>query len=309
MTTHQPVLLKEAIHYLNVKPDGKYIDGTFGRGGHARQILERLGENGKLLAIDKDPAAIQIANSDSIFQQDSRFQIKHGSFSELYAWAEEEHWVGKVDGILLDLGVSSPQLDEAERGFSFLKEGPLDMRMNPEAGLDAATWINTVKEATLAEVLKEYGEERFAKRISSAIVQARKKKRITTTTELAEIIKLACPTRERKKHPATRSFQGIRIFINHELDELHTCLSQCTRVLAAGGRLVVISFHSLEDRIVKQFMKAQEKVADLDNKYAKETVLQGFQRITKKAVRPEWPEVRENPRARSAILRVLEKIA
>ncbi len=299
MSTHQPVLLKEALHYLNIQPDGYYIDGTFGQGGHAREILKRLGENGKLLAIDKDPAAIRTAEQDPSFQ-DPRFLIKHGSFTQMQEWVEQAGWQGKVHGILLDLGVSSPQLDIAERGFSFLKEGPLDMRMNPDTGPDAATWIRQVKEQTLAQVLKEYGEERFAKRISSAIVQARKKKKITTTTELAEIIKHACPSRERKKHPATRSFQGIRIFINRELDELHTCLSQCINALAAGGRLIVISFHSLEDRIVKQFMRTQEKMP---------TGEQRFQRITKKAVRPEWPEIKENPRARSAILRVLEKLA
>jgi 16S rRNA (cytosine1402-N4)-methyltransferase len=292
---HQPVLLREVVDYLNIKPNGFYIDGTFGQGGHTKAILEKLGKEGKLLAIDKDPIAITAANAEA-FKNDARFTIQQGSFTEIEAWAKKLNWVEKVDGILLDLGISSPQVDTAERGFSFQKEGPLDMRMNPNIGMDAATWVNKATAYDIAQVLKEYGEERFAKRISSAIVQARKKQRIITTTQLAEIITKACPSRERKKHPATRSFQAIRIFINSELEELHTCLSQSVKILAAGGRLLVITFHSLEDRIVKQFMRSQEK--EFEN----------FKRVSKKAIRPEWPEIKENRRARSAILRVIEKV-
>jgi 16S rRNA (cytosine1402-N4)-methyltransferase len=301
---HQPVLLNEVIEYLAIKDDGIYIDGTFGRGGHSQAILQRL-KTGQLLAFDKDPAAIKAAQSQG-FTKDLRFAIYHASFAQLQAQVAQAGLVGKVNGILLDLGVSSPQLDDAERGFSFLRDGPLDMRMNPQMGISAAQWLDQVKEAELSAVLKDYGEERYARRIARAIIEARP---LTTTGQLAEVISKAHPNWERHKHPATRSFQAIRIYINQELADLRHCLEQCLDVLKIGGRLLAISFHSLEDRIVKDFMQLHIRGGD----WPKDLPLTQAQlniRIKRiaKAVRATDKEVNNNPRARSATLRIMEKL-
>jgi 16S rRNA (cytosine1402-N4)-methyltransferase len=287
--THQPVLLNEVIEQLNIKPDGIYVDATFGRGGHAGAILQRLNVKGRLLVIDKDPLAIAAAEK----LKDDRVQIRQGSFANLQEWVEQLNLVQQIDGVLLDLGVSSPQLDDAARGFSFLKDGPLDMRMDTSHGIDAATWINTARNEEIAQVLKEYGEERFSYRIANAIERERKIERITTTKRLAEIVAKANPKWEWHKHPATRAFQAIRIYINNELNDLQSALQQSLDVMKIGGRLVVISFHSLEDRIVKNFMR------DHNRKQLK---------IINKIIRPTADEINNNVRARSAILRVGEKL-
>src|SRR3989338_2692668 len=255
---HESVLLGEAIAELAIKEEGIYIDAEFGRGGHSQAILERLGPNGRLMAIDLDPEAISVAKSEPFFS-DTRFEIEQSSFSHLEELISKRGWLGKVNGVLLDLGVSSPQLDDPQRGFSFLHEGPLDMRMDPNEPRSAAVWINNARQDDIADVLKTYGEERFARRIAAAIVREREQAPILTTTRLAAIVVKANPRWERHKHPATRAFQAIRIFINRELEELSCCLEQCVEVLAIGGRLVALSFHSLEDRIVKRFIQAQER--------------------------------------------------
>lgn len=290
---HRPILLEEAIQGLAIKPDGCYIDGTFGRGGHSLGILQRLGPHGRLIALDKDPEAIAEANRIGL-SGDPRFKAEQKSFAELQQVAEQQNILGCVNGILLDLGVSSPQLETPERGFSFLREGPLDMRMNPLKGMDAATWINQEREEEIARVLWEYGEERFSRRIASTIVKARKQHRIETTTQLASVVARACPSRERKRHPATRTFQAIRIYVNNELEDLKACLSQTAAVLAVGGRLCVISFHSLEDRIVKQSIKGE---------------MREHWRKINKLIRPTREEFKQNPRSRSAKMRIMEKIA
>lgn len=305
--SHQPVLLKEALDALNIQPQGKYIDGTFGRGGHAKEIVQWLGSEGRLLVMDKDPQAIAAAKQ--LFADDARVIIAKGSFAMLKHKVGELDWIGAVDGILLDLGVSSPQLDDSDRGFSFRREGILDMRMDPESGRSAAEWIAQVKEQELATVLREYGEERYAKRIARAIVKAREMQPITTTRQLAEIIAQANPKWETGKDPATRSFQAIRIFINNELEDLQACLAHVTDLLKTGGRLVIISFHSLEDRIVKRFIRDQAKgdryPAGLPVTLAQ---LNPSLKAIGKAVRPSNEEVAVNPRARSSVLRVAEKI-
>lgn len=306
---HRPVLLTEVIDGLAIKPDGIYIDGTFGRGGHSRAILERLGTEGRLLGIDKDPAAIAAAHQQ--FGNDPRFSIERGSFADMASFVAQRGWEGKVAGILLDLGVSSPQLDDAQRGFSFLRDGPLDMRMDPEQGISAAEWINTAREADIARVLFEYGEERFSRRIAKAIVRERTTTPFTTTGRLAAVIAEANPAWEREKHPATRSFQAIRIFINNELTDLQVCLEQTLDMLAVGGRLLVISFHSLEDRIVKRFMRNQAKGEELPKWAAvrPDQLKPPRLRLITKAIKPTEEESLENPRARSAVLRVGEKIS
>ncbi|QLH41543.1 MAG: 16S rRNA (cytosine(1402)-N(4))-methyltransferase RsmH [Coxiellaceae bacterium] len=308
MMKHQPVLFAEVIAQLAIKPDGIYVDATFGRGGHARAILAQLGPSGRLLAIDRDPEAVAAAAVDPVFQ-DPRFVIRQGSFAMLAEFVRQQGVEGKVDGILFDLGVSSPQLDDPKRGFSFQQDSPLDMRMDPTSGVSAAEWLNKVDETELANVLYEYGEERFSRRIARRIVEARQAAPITTTKQLVEIIIAAQPHRERHKHPATRSFQAIRIFINQELTALRVALDQAVAVLAKGGRLLVISFHSLEDRIVKQFMRRMSHGLD---EWAKLPVLPPDfitpLRVLGKAVKPGPAELATNPRARSAILRVAEKI-
>lgn len=305
--THKPVLLEETITALNVKADGVYVDGTFGRGGHARAILDQLNASGHLLALDKDPQAIAVA--EQLAQQDSRFQFKQGSFAELKSTLDTLDWTGKVNGLLLDLGVSSPQLDDPQRGFSFRHDGPLDMRMDPHHGISAAQWIASAKENEIAQVLKEYGEERFAKRIARAIVKARQEQPINTTGQLASIVAAANPSHEKGKDPATRSFQAIRIFINQELDDLKTCLDQVVEILAPGGRLVIISFHSLEDRIVKRFIREQCKGDDfpIDLPVMHVQLNQRLRSIGK-AIRAGDEELQHNPRSRSAVLRIAERV-
>jgi 16S rRNA (cytosine1402-N4)-methyltransferase len=308
MLVHQPVLLEKVLEYLTVSPNGIYIDGTFGRGGHSTEILKRLDNSGLLLAIDKDPAAILAAEK---LATDLRFSIQQGSFTTLHAQVAAKGWLGKVAGILLDLGVSSPQLDDASRGFSFLRDGPLDMRMDSSQGQSAAEWINTTTESEIIDVLKSYGEERYARRIAAFIIEARQEMPIVTTGRLAEIVSKAHPRWEPNKHPATRTFQAIRIFINRELDELKQVLPQSLDILKPGGRLVVISFHSLEDKIVKHFLAQHGSAANLPRELpltAKE--LQSNLRLKKVsgAIRATEAEIAHNPRARSAILRVMEKI-
>ncbi|HHL45904.1 MAG TPA: 16S rRNA (cytosine(1402)-N(4))-methyltransferase RsmH [Gammaproteobacteria bacterium] len=305
---HHPVLLDEALDGLNIQADGYYIDATFGRGGHAGMILQRLGPEGRLLAIDKDPEAIRTAHDR--FRTEQRFSIEQGSFVMLKELAQQRGWLGKVSGILLDLGVSSPQLDDASRGFSFRQDGPLDMRMDPETGVTAAQWLATAEEKEIARVLWEYGEERFSRRIARNIVAARSQTPLTGTAQLAKLIADSVPRREPGKDPATRSFQAIRIYLNQELDELHKVLPQALQVLAPGGRLAVISFHSLEDRIVKRFMREQargdEFPPDLPVTQAQ---LRPSLRVIGKARRAGSAELADNPRARSAVLRVAERLA
>ncbi len=302
---HRPVLLDEALAALKIDPGGRYVDGTFGRGGHSAAILESLGEDGRLLALDKDPAAIEVANQR--FAEDKRFLIRQDSFAMMNRHVSALGWMNQVDGILLDLGVSSPQLDDASRGFSFQKEGPLDMRMNPDQGQSAAEWLKDAREQDIVTVLKEYGEERFARRIARAIVQARKEKPITTTKQLAEIVAAANPAWERGKDPATRSFQAIRIYINRELDDLEQVLEQVFEILKPGGRLVVISFHSLEDRRVKRFMRDAARGDDFPPDLpVTQAQLKPRLRLVGKAVRAGEAELEQNPRARSAVMRVAE---
>lgn len=303
---HHPVLLSEVLEALAIDPAGIYIDGTFGRGGHSRAILERLGPEGRVLAIDKDPAAITAAHE--AMGADQRFTIQRGSYAMLKRMAEQEGLVSRVNGILLDLGVSSPQLDDAERGFSFLNDGPLDMRMDPDSGQSAAAWLATAKEQEIAKVLKEYGEERFARRIARAIVAARARAPINRTKQLADIVAAANPKWEAGKHPATRTFQAIRIFINRELDELQSGLEQAVEVLAVGGRLAVISFHSLEDRRVKRFIQREAQGGDLppDLPLTQDQLAIRLRPVGK-AIRPTKAEISDNPRSRSATLRVAER--
>lgn len=305
---HQPVLLEQAVEALAIKPAGVYLDGTFGRGGHSRSILQRLNDRGRLIAIDKDPEAVEYAQKE--FMGDARFTIVRGSFETLREVAQQAGVLGRVDGLLLDLGVSSPQLDQANRGFSFLQDGPLDMRMDPETGVSAAAWLAQADLQEIADVLKRYGEERHARRIARAIVEARSIRPIRTTREFAELVSMANPAWEKSKHPATRSFQAIRIFINQELDALKHCLEQVPELLAPGGRLAVISFHSLEDRLVKRFLRDQAK-GDRFPPGLPVTQAQlkpGFKLIGK-AIRADQAELEMNPRARSAVLRVAERLA
>jgi 16S rRNA (cytosine1402-N4)-methyltransferase len=304
---HLPVLLREAIDSLAIKPQGIYVDATFGRGGHTQAILSQLNKAGRLIILDKDPSAILHARQ--YLAQDPRISIFHSSFAELSAVLTQEKLLGKVDGILFDLGVSSPQLDEAHRGFSFMREGRLDMRMNTMRGLDAASWLAEVSEAELVRVLFEYGEERFARRIARAILAARQETPIVTTTQLRDLVAKAMPVRPKDKHPATRTFLAIRLAINQELEELQKALEQALDALTSGGRLAVISFHSLEDRIVKRFIQHHERgdnfPPDLPVKH--HALQQKLKRIGR-AIHPSDEEVAANPRARSAILRIAEKL-
>lgn len=305
---HQPVLLNEVVEGLAIKPSGIYVDGTFGQGGHSRAILQHLGPDGRLVALDKDPSTIAIGKARPFC--DSRFCIVHESFAELQEVVQERGWCGKINGVLLDLGVSSPQLDDPKRGFSFRKDGPLDMRMNLKQHMDAASWINQAAEKEISRILYEYGEERYARRIAKAIIAVREKEPITRTKQLADIIARANPTRELKKHPATRSFQAIRIFINRELEELREALQQCLEVLAESGRMCVISFHSLEDRIVKRFIQQEVR----GDEYPYDLPIPNKQikcRLRKvgSLTRPSETEIMSNSRARSARLRIAEKLA
>ena len=305
---HETVLLEPAVDALISDHAGFYVDGTFGRGGHSRQILSVLKPQGRLLAIDKDPQAISAATAG--FGADSRFEVAQGSFSTLAALVEAAGQMGKVDGVLLDLGVSSPQLDEAQRGFSFTQDGPLDMRMNPNEGQSAAQWLASAAEQEIADVIYRYGEEKFSRRMAKAIVEQRKMTPISTTLQLAEIVKQANPAWEKHKHPATRAFQGIRIHINRELEDLESVLVQALDVLRIGGRLVVISFHSLEDRMVKQFIDKQSKGDDFPAGVPVRTSdLNPRMKKIGKAVKASDAEVAANQRSRSAVMRIAEKIA
>ncbi|MCG8707494.1 16S rRNA (cytosine(1402)-N(4))-methyltransferase RsmH [Brenneria sp. 4F2] len=305
---HTTVLLDEAVNGLNIHSNGIYIDGTFGRGGHSRLILSQLGAEGRLLAIDRDPQAIEAAKAID----DPRFSIIHGPFSALADYMAERDLTGRVDGVLLDLGVSSPQLDDPERGFSFMRDGPLDMRMDPSRGVSAAEWLMKAEADDIAWVLKTFGEERFAKRIARAIVERNHTEPMTRTKELAELIAAASPIREKHKHPATRSFQAIRIYINSELEEIEQALNGALSVLAAHGRLSVISFHSLEDRIVKRFIRHQSRGPQVPAGMPlteEQLRLQGGQTLKSVGkMKPSAEEVAENPRARSSVLRFAERL-
>ncbi len=303
---HATVLLNEAVEALEVKPEGVYVDCTFGRGGHSRLILSKLGAHGKLIAFDKDPMAI--AAGQAI--QDARFQMVHSGFEHL-SEVLRELGVEKVDGVLLDLGVSSPQLDDEQRGFSFRFDAPLDMRMDTSSGQTAAEWLAVADEGELAEVIRDYGEERFARQVARAIVTARQERAILTTKQLGEVIARTVRTREPGKNPATRTFQAIRIYINRELEELESVLPQCVAYLKTGGRMAVISFHSLEDRMVKQFMRdmAQGDKVPKSVPIRAADVPQGKLRLIGKPIHASAAEVAVNPRARSAVLRVAERLA
>jgi 16S rRNA (cytosine1402-N4)-methyltransferase len=302
---HLPVMLTEALEALAIRPDGFYVDCTFGRGGHSLAILRQLGKSGHVLAMDKDVAALESIEAKALLE-DSRFALVHGSFIGVRQQAQRFGMDGKVDGVLMDLGVSSPQLDQAERGFSFLRDGPLDMRMDSSQGQTAAEWLAQVEEKELAWVLKTYGEERFARRIAQAIVKARP---IASTRQLAALIEKVVPLREKHKHPATRSFQAIRIAVNRELDELDEGLMETLEVLAPRGRLAVISFHSLEDRIVKHFMREQERGKPTPPRLPVLNMHQPTLKTVGKAKKPSAEELRENARARSAVLRIAERVS
>ncbi len=310
--SHISVLLHESIEGLALKPDGIYVDGTFGRGGHSREILRRLGENGRLYSIDRDPQAIEEAGKID----DPRFNIIHGPFSGIQHYIEERGLSGKIDGVLLDLGVSSPQLDDPERGFSFMRDGPLDMRMDPTSGIPASQWLAEADADDISWVLREFGEERFAKRIARAIVAHREdetKEPLTRTLQLANLIAQASPSRDKKKHPATRTFQAIRIYINSELEEIETAMQGALSVLAPGGRLSIISFHSLEDRLVKRFIRKQSKGPDVPHGVPLtedqiRALGQAKMKPVGKALKPSDLEVSDNTRSRSSVLRVAEKL-
>ena len=303
---HITVLLQEAVDALVWDADGYYLDGTFGRGGHSKAILDRLSSNGGLLAIDKDPQAVAFAEREIV---DPRFEIVHGSFRELSPLLAQRGRQETVSGVLLDLGVSSPQLDDAERGFSFMQDGPLDMRMDTSQGQSAETWIATVKEDELTTILKEYGEEKFAKRIARAITEQRLVAPITRSKQLADIVAAAHPAWEVGKHPATQTFLAIRLYLNRELEDLQGALDKVLDVLTPGGRLVVISFHSLEDRIVKRFMRNKARGDELPRGLpVRDAQINRQLKICGKAVRPSAEEVQHNVRARSAIMRVAEKL-
>jgi len=311
--THTPVLLAEALAAMNVRDDGLYVDATFGRGGHSAEILSRLGPAGRLIALDRDPAAI--AAGRERFGSEKRLTLMHGAFGELATAARTalgtgNDWRRIFNGVLFDIGVSSPQLDDASRGFSFMQDGPLDMRMDTEAALTAADWLAKTPEGEIARVIRENGEERFAGRIARAIVAARGATPITATKQLAAVIAAAVPTREQGKHPATRSFQAIRMQINGELPQLDSALKQSLELLAPEGRLCVISFHSLEDRLVKNFMQrhSQEDPVYAGLPHVPPSAQPKLRRIGR-AVHAGDAEVARNPRARSAILRIAERLA
>jgi 16S rRNA (cytosine1402-N4)-methyltransferase len=306
---HNPVMLAEVLEQLAIKEGGVYLDCTFGRGGHSQGILSLLGATGRLVAFDRDVAAID-SDITRLMLKDKRFTLRHSCFSALESVVASEGLVGQIDGILLDLGVSSPQLDNPERGFSFMQDGPLDMRMDSTSEMTAAKWLAQVDEKELVRVLFEYGEERFARRIAHAIVETRTEKPLTTTRELVKLIEDVIPKREKHKHPATRSFQAIRIEVNKELDELKAVLQQSIRVLKQGGRLVVISFHSLEDRIVKQFIRDESGAKyDPGKLPIKEAdITKGVLVKRGKPLKAGKVEIDQNLRSRSAIMRVAERI-
>ncbi len=307
MTMHVPVLLEEVLQALSPRAGGRYIDATYGRGGHAAALLAQLGEGGRLLVIDQDPAAV--ADARARLGADARVVVRQGNFADLARLAGEALGEAGVDGVLLDLGVSSPQLDDPARGFSFQADGPLDMRMNPQTGKSAADWLATAPAAEIAGVLRDYGEERHARRIARRLVEARAEAPIETTGRLASLVASALPGHRERKHPATRSFQAIRIFINRELEVLETALTQAADLLVQGGRLCVISFHSLEDRRVKRFLRGRSRP---DPVYAGLPQMPAHARPTLRllgrAVRADEAELARNPRARSAVLRAAERL-
>jgi 16S rRNA (cytosine1402-N4)-methyltransferase len=304
---HQTVLLREAVEALVTRPGGCYVDGTFGRGGHSNYLLEQLDQEGRLLGVDKDLTACSVAKELEL--SEPRFEFFHGSFAAL---PDQLHRMGvdAVDGILLDLGVSSPQLEVAERGFSFLRDGPLDMRMDTSRGETAAQWLASAKEQDIAWVLKNYGEERFSRRIAGAIVEAREEEPIITTGRLAKLVKDANPKWEKHKHPATRAFQAIRIKVNRELDDLQDLLADSVDMLRVGGRLVVISFHSLEDRLVKRFMRDMSRGDEIPKGVpVTDSALNKRMKLVGRAIKASPEEVEGNVRSRSAVMRVAEKIS
>lgn len=306
--SHRPVLLNEAIEALAIRPSGVYVDATFGRGGHTAAILDRLLQSGRVLAIDKDPEAVDYGKNR--FGADRRFSIERGSFASLSQLTDRLGLTGQVDGVILDLGVSSPQLNDSQRGFSFMQNGPLDMRMDSEQGPTAAEWIADASEAEIIAALKTFGEERYARRIARMIVAARDRHPITSTSQLADLVSMAVPRREQQKHPATRTFQAIRIVINHELADLTAVLKQCLVVLSVGGRLVVISFHSLEDRIVKRFIRQHSRGTQPPRRLpVRGEPSPGNLRVINGKIRASVRERKQNPRARSAIMRVAERVA
>lgn len=303
-SAHLPVMFEQVMEGLRVVEDGTYLDGTFGRGGHARGVLQRLGRGGRLLLMDKDPEAIAVAERE--FGPDARVSIRRGSFAELGAWDAAS---AGLDGVLLDLGVSSPQLDVAGRGFSFGKDGPLDMRMDPDSGQSAADWLAQADEREIADVLWTYGEERMSRRIARAIVERRVTRPLTRTTELAELVAAVVPRGRHDIHPATRSFQAIRIHVNRELEDLERGLAAAHDALRPGGRLVVISFHSLEDRIAKRFIGAHAKAPPGNRRLPEATGFSPTLHALGGATKARPDELAANPRARSAVLRVAEKLA
>lgn len=305
---HETVLLREAVDALLTDPSGFYVDGTFGRGGHSTALLSGLSASGELLAIDRDSEAVAVGLES--FAGDKRIEIAQTEFSNVSALVEQRNKLGKVSGMLFDLGVSSPQIDKAERGFSFSKEGALDMRMSAGKGLSAADWLNSAELEEIVKVLKEYGEEKFARRIATAIVARQQSAPLETTTDLVELIDQAVPVKDPNKHPATRSFQAIRIHINDELGEVERMLNDSVDLLAPEGRLVVISFHSLEDRIVKRFMRdhSRPKPVPRDIPVTANQSDRPRLKLVGKAIKPSAAEVARNPRARSAVMRVAEKV-
>ena len=302
---HQPVLLDEAISSLDIRGDGTYLDGTFGRGGHSRAIIARLTEQGRLFALDKDPQAVAAGQAE--MGEDSRFTIVQGTFADMGQLACDWGIEGALDGILLDLGVSSPQLDDPERGFSFMEDGPLDMRMDPMHGVSAAEWLAEATEREISRVFWEFGEERFARRIARSIVMARQREQLHRTSQLAELIEKTIGKRERK-HPATRCFQAIRIYINNELADLAEGLEASIKQLRPGGRLVAISFHSLEDRLVKRTMREAARPGQVRRNIPEHPDWKPRLKLIGKAVQSSEQEISVNPRARSAVMRVAEKL-
>lgn len=309
MSLHQSVLYRKALEQLLIKPDGIYLDCTFGRGGHCSGILSELNDKGRLLALDRDPDAVNSAEARQL-QKDNRFSLHHESFANLDNVVNTFGYAGQINGILMDLGVSSPQLDNGERGFSFLREGPLDMRMDTTQKLSAKEYLAQVDEKILAKVLFEYGEERFSRQIAHAIVEKRQLEPLQTTQQLAKLIEDTVPFREKHKHPATRTFQALRIEINQELQEIEKALQQSLKALGSGGRLVVISFHSLEDRIVKRFIRHESgrKFNPGRLPLKEQDIAKGELIKIGKSIRADQDELAKNPRARSAIMRVAEKI-
>lgn len=308
MLLHTPVLLQEVLAALDIRAGGRYLDATFGRGGHSAAILERVGPQGAVIALDRDPAAM--AAGRERFANDGRMTLVSSAFSRLSTVVAQMGLAGAIDGVLLDLGVSSPQLDDASRGFSFIQDGPLDMRMDDTAGASAVEFIAKAPEHEIARVIRDYGEDRFARRIARAIVAARREAPIVRTLQLAEIVAQSIPSREPGKHPATRTFQAIRIQVNHEFEEIRAALAGSLTVLAPGGRLCVISFHSLEDGIVKRFMQEQSQE---DPVYAglPDVPAHARPKLRRigKAIHPTEQEIAANPRARSAVMRVAERVA